>query len=70
MPNIKPLRTEWVTLLASLYLLLGFNMFLWAHLQEVVPAGLTGRWLSLAFATLMFLAFNLVLTLLAFRYVL
>jgi len=70
MLNFKSLRTEWVTLLASLYLLIGLNMFLWEHLQEVVPAGLSGLWLSLAFAVLMLFAFNLILTLLAFRYVL
>ncbi|MCO1624023.1 MAG: phosphoethanolamine--lipid A transferase [Pseudomonas alloputida] len=70
MLNFKSLRTEWVTLLASLYLLIGFNMFLWEHLQTAVPAGLSGLWLSLAFAVLMLFAFNLILTLLAFRYVL
>ncbi|MBK5011008.1 phosphoethanolamine--lipid A transferase [Pseudomonas sp. S60] len=70
MPNIKPLRTEWVTLLASLYLLIGFNFFLWQHLEQVVPPGLPGLWLSLAFAVLMLFAFNLILTLCAFRYVL
>ncbi|MCA4078514.1 DUF1705 domain-containing protein, partial [Pseudomonas kurunegalensis] len=70
MLNFKSLRTEWVTLLASLYLLIGLNMFLWGHLQEVVPAGLSGLWLSLAFAVLMLFAFNLILTLFAFRYVL
>jgi lipid A ethanolaminephosphotransferase len=70
MLNFKSLRTEWVTLLASLYLLIGFNMFLWEHLQAVVPPGLSGLWLILAFAVLMLFAFNLVLTLFAFRYVL
>ncbi|QCI14005.1 phosphoethanolamine--lipid A transferase [Pseudomonas putida] len=70
MHKIKSLRTEWVTLLASLYLLIGFNVFLWQHLSQVVPAGLAGLWLSLAFAVMMFFAFNLILTLLAFRYVL
>jgi glucan phosphoethanolaminetransferase (alkaline phosphatase superfamily) len=60
MLNFKSLRTEWVTLLASLYLLIGFNMFLWEHLQEIVPAGLSGLWLSLAFAVLMLFAFNLI----------
>lgn len=70
MHKFKSLRTEWVTLLASLYLLIGFNVFLWQHLEQVVPAGLTGLWLSLAFAVMMLFAFNLILTLLAFRYVL
>ena len=42
MLNFKSLRTEWVTLLASLYLLIGFNMFLWEHLQAVVPPACRG----------------------------
>lgn len=70
MLKFKSLRTEWVTLLASLYLLIGLNTFLWEHLESIVPPGMVGLWLSLAFAVLMLFAFNLVLTLLAFRYVL
>lgn len=70
MLKLKSLRTEWVTLLASLYLLIGLNTFLWEHLESIVPPGMVGLWLSLAFAVLMLFAFNLVLTLLAFRYVL
>lgn len=70
MLNFKKLRAEWVTLLASLYLLIGFNAYLWEHLQSVVPPGVVGLWLLLAFAVTMFFAFNLVLTLLAFRFVL
>ncbi|MDR2306932.1 MAG: phosphoethanolamine--lipid A transferase [Paucimonas sp.] len=70
MLKFKSLRTEWVTLLASLYLLIGLNTFLWEHLESIVPPGMVGLWLGLAFAVLMLFAFNLVLTLLAFRYVL
>jgi len=70
MLTLKPLRTEWVTLLASLYLLLGLNVFLWEHLEQLVAPGLPGLWLVLAFAVIMLFAFNLVLTLVAFRYVL
>ncbi|TFF40052.1 phosphoethanolamine transferase [Pseudomonas sp. RIT623] len=70
MLTLKPLRTEWVTLLASLYLLIGMNLFLWEHLEAIVPPGMVGLWLSLAFAVMMLFAFNLILTLLAFRYVL
>ncbi|UVK84433.1 phosphoethanolamine--lipid A transferase [Pseudomonas sichuanensis] len=70
MLNVKSLRTEWVTLLASLYLLIGLNTFLWQHLQAIVPPGMVGLWLGLAFAVLMLFAFNLILTLLAFKYVL
>ena len=39
-------------------------------LQPPLPPGLPGLWLSLAFAVLMLFAFNLILTLLAFRSVL
>ncbi|SEP69978.1 phosphoethanolamine transferase [Pseudomonas soli] len=70
MLKLRSLRTEWVTLLASLYLLIGFNTMLWEHLESIVPPGMVGLWLSLAFAVLMLFAFNLILTLLAFRYVL
>ncbi|CAM3780853.1 Phosphoethanolamine transferase EptA [Pseudomonas reidholzensis] len=70
MRTLKILRTEWVTLLASLYLLIGFNSLLWEHLEAVVPPGMVGLWLMLAFAVMMFFAFNLLLTLVAFRYVL
>ncbi|MFK0088748.1 phosphoethanolamine transferase [Pseudomonas sp. NPDC090755] len=68
--KVKPLRTEWVTLLASLYLLIGFNSVLWNHLSEVVTPGVSGIFLRLAFAALIFCAFNLILTLIAFRRVL
>ncbi|MBC3423528.1 phosphoethanolamine--lipid A transferase [Pseudomonas sp. RW3S2] len=70
MLKIKSLRTEWVTLLASLYLLIGLNLFLWEHLETILPSGMVGLWLGLAFAVLMLFAFNLILTLLAFKYVL
>ncbi|HEK1687659.1 TPA: phosphoethanolamine--lipid A transferase [Pseudomonas putida] len=70
MLNIKSLRTEWVTLLASLYLLIGLNLFLWEHLETILPPGMVGLWLGLAFAVLILFAFNLVVTLLAFKYVL
>ncbi|MDM9592980.1 phosphoethanolamine--lipid A transferase [Pseudomonas guariconensis] len=70
MLNVKTLRAEWVTLLASLYLLIGFNTALWEHLETAVPPGMVGMWLLLAFAVMMLFAFNLLLTLVAFRYVL
>ncbi|MEG0965804.1 MAG: phosphoethanolamine--lipid A transferase [Pseudomonas sp.] len=68
--KIKPLRAEWVTLLASLYLLIAFNSVLWQHLSSVVEPGISGMLLRLAFAVLIFCAFNLILTLVAFRGVL
>lgn len=68
--KIKPLRAEWVTLLASLYLLVAYNSVLWSHLSSVVEPGVSGVLLRLAFAVLIFCAFNLVLTFVAFRRVL
>ncbi len=68
--KIKPLRAEWVTLLASLYLLVAFNSVLWQHLSSVVEPGVSGMLLRLAFAVLIFCAFNLILTFVAFRGVL
>ena len=68
--KIKPLRAEWVTLIASLYLLVAFNSVLWQHLSSVVEPGVSGVFLRLAFAVLIFCAFNLVLTFVAFRGVL
>ena len=68
--KVKPLRAEWVTLLASLYLLIGFNSVLWQHLSSVVQPGVGGIFLRLAFAVLIFCAFNLILTLVAFKGVL
>ncbi|MEG1038548.1 MAG: phosphoethanolamine--lipid A transferase [Pseudomonas sp.] len=70
MLKIKPLRAEWVTLLASLYLLVAYNSVLWNHLSSVVEPGVSGVLLRLAFAVLIFCAFNLVLTFVAFRRVL
>ena len=65
--KLRPLRAEWVTLIASLYLLFGFNAALWQHLFSIVPGDGPGVLLRLAFAVLILCAFNLVLTLLAFR---
>lgn len=67
MPKIKSLRPEWVTLLASAYLLLGFNSVLWEHVSTVLQGDGHAVLLRLAFGMLLFCAFNFVLTLLAFR---
>ncbi|WP_136477708.1 phosphoethanolamine transferase [Pseudomonas sp. DG56-2] len=68
--KIKPLRAEWVTLLASLYLLIAFNPVLWQYLSSVIEPGVSGVFLRLAFAVLIFCAFNLLLTFVAFKGVL
>ncbi|MDD0972932.1 phosphoethanolamine transferase [Pseudomonas fontis] len=68
--KVKPLRAEWVTLIASLFLLLGFNQVLWQHVFSVIPGDGQGLLLRLAFALLVVCAFNFILTLLAFKPVL
>ena len=70
MLTIKAVRPEWVTLVASAFLLVGFNFILWQHLLVITAADGRGLLLCLAFAVIVFSAFNLVLTLLAFRPVL
>ncbi|WP_053214410.1 phosphoethanolamine transferase [Pseudomonas sp. Q12-87] len=70
MPLIKAVRPEWVTLVASAFLLLGFNVVLWQHLQAITTADARGLLMCLAFGVMIFCAFNLVLTLVAFRPVL
>ncbi|PWB34685.1 phosphoethanolamine transferase [Pseudomonas sp. SDI] len=65
--KLKPLRAEWVTLFASLFLLVGFNGALWQHVFSILPSDGQGLLLRLAFGLLLLCAFNLILTLLAFR---
>ncbi len=67
MPKIKSLRPEWVTLLASAYLLIGFNSVLWGHLTTILEGDAKAVVLRVAFGVLLLCAFNIVLTLLAFR---
>lgn len=70
MLKIKPVRPEWLTLIASGFLLFGFNSVLWEHLFSITAADGKGLMLRVAFAVMVFCAFNLVLTLVAFRRVL
>ena len=67
MLKIKSLRPESVTLLASAYLLIGFNSVLWEHIASVLQGDSHALVLRLAFGVLLLCAFNIVLTLLAFR---
>ncbi|WP_260955623.1 phosphoethanolamine transferase [Pseudomonas citri] len=67
MLTIKAVRPEWVTLVASAFFLVGFNVVLWQHLLTITAADGRGVLLSLAFGLMIFCAFNLVLTLVAFR---
>ncbi|MES2868674.1 MAG: phosphoethanolamine--lipid A transferase [Pseudomonadota bacterium] len=67
MLNIKAVRPEYVTAIASAFLLIGFNSVLWQHLRSITDDSSTGWALRLAFGIMIFCAFNSVLTLLAFR---
>lgn len=68
--TIKAVRPEWVTLIASAFLLFGFNFALWQHLFDITSSDGQGIAMRVAFALMVVCAFNIVLTLMAFRYVL
>ncbi|TFH82338.1 phosphoethanolamine transferase [Pseudomonas kribbensis] len=68
MLKLKAVRPEWVTLFASAFLLIGFNFVLWQHLLEITAAD--GIAMGIAFGVMIFAAYNIVLTFLAFRPVL
>ncbi|WP_065349299.1 phosphoethanolamine transferase [Pseudomonas cerasi] len=70
MPTPRTVRPEVVTLLASAFLLLGFNINLWQHLFSITSADSKGLAMRFAFGLMIFCVFNIVLTLLAFRRVL
>lgn len=70
MLNIKAVRPEYVTAIASAFLLIGFNSVLWQHLRAITDNSSTGWALRLAFGIIIFCAFNSVLILLAFRKIL
>ncbi|XHF32462.1 phosphoethanolamine--lipid A transferase [Pseudomonas chlororaphis] len=68
--KLKAVRPEWVTLFASAFLLAGFNFVLWQHLFDITAADGKGIAMRIAFGVMIFAAYNIVLTLLAFRPVL
>jgi lipid A ethanolaminephosphotransferase len=70
MLNVKAVRPELVTVLASVFLLLGFNLTLWQHLFTITEFNGKGLLLRGAFAVMVFCAFNIFLTLFAFKKVL
>lgn len=70
MLKLKAVRPEWVTLAASVFLLTGFNFVLWQHLAEITANDGQGLAMRIAFGVMILAAFNIVLTLLAFRPVL
>ena len=70
MLKIKAVHPEWVTLIASAFLLTACNFVLWQHLLDITAADGKGIVLRVAFGAMILAAFNIVLTLLAFRPVL
>ncbi|MCD5995697.1 phosphoethanolamine--lipid A transferase [Pseudomonas sp. CDFA 602] len=70
MPKIRAVRPEFVTLLASGFLLLGFNLNLWQHLISITGSDTKGLAMRIAFGVMVWGAFNIILTCLAFRRVL
>ncbi|MEK1838607.1 phosphoethanolamine transferase [Pseudomonas sp. NPDC089918] len=69
MLKLKAVRPEWVTLIASAFLLAGFNSVLWQHLFDITAADGQGITMRVAFGVMILAVFNIVLTLLAFRFV-
>ncbi|WP_448723264.1 phosphoethanolamine transferase [Pseudomonas farris] len=67
MLKFKAVRPEWVTLIASAFLLAGFNSVLWQHLFDITAADGQGIAMRVAFGVMILAVFNIVLTLLAFR---
>jgi len=67
MLKIKAVCPEWVTLIASALLLTAFNLVLWQHLFAITASDGKGLVMRVAFGVMILAAFNLVLTLLAFR---
>ncbi|QHD00107.1 phosphoethanolamine transferase [Pseudomonas sp. S04] len=65
--KIKAARPEWVTLIASAFLLAGYNAVLWQHLFDITASDVRGIGMRVAFGVMILCAFNLILTLLAFR---
>ncbi|WP_339507538.1 phosphoethanolamine transferase [Pseudomonas sp. RL_35y_Pfl2_P42] len=67
MLKLNSVRPEWVTLIASAFLLIGFNFVFWQHLVEITAADGNGVAMRVAFGVMILAAFNIVLTFLAFR---
>ncbi|WP_024695055.1 phosphoethanolamine--lipid A transferase [Pseudomonas syringae] len=67
MPRIRSVRPECVTLLASAFLLVAFNINLWQHLFAITSADTKGIAMRIAFGVMIFCVFNIFLTLIAFR---
>lgn len=68
--KIKAVHPEWVTLIASAFLLTAFNFVLWQHLFEITASDAKGIVIRLAFGAMILAAFNIFLTFVAFKRVL
>jgi lipid A ethanolaminephosphotransferase len=68
--KIKTVRPEWVTLIASAFLLTAFNFVLWKHLFEITASDGKGIVIRVAFGAMILAAFNIFLTFVAFKRVL
>jgi lipid A ethanolaminephosphotransferase len=68
--KIKTVRPEWVTLIASAFLLTAFNFVLWKHLFEITASDGKGIVIRVAFGAMILAAFNILLTFVAFKRVL
>ena len=66
----KAVRPEWVTLIASAFLLTAFNFVLWQHLFEITASDGQGIVMRVAFGAMILAAFNIFLTFVAFNRVL
>lgn len=64
--KIKAVRPALVTMLASVFLLMGFNAPLWVHLVSITEPNGSGMMMRFAFALLIACAFNLLITLFTF----
>lgn len=67
MLKLRAVRPEWVTLIASAFLLIACNFVLWQHLFDITASDAKGIAMRVAFGAMILAAFNIVLTFLAFR---
>ncbi|HEX8541089.1 MAG TPA: phosphoethanolamine--lipid A transferase [Pseudomonas sp.] len=70
MLNVKAMRPEQVTVLASSFLLIAFNVTLWQHLAAITSGDWKGLIMLAAFGIMVFCVFNIFLTLFAFKRIL
>lgn len=70
MLNVKAIRPELATLLASAFLLIGFNATLWQHLVSITATDSAGTILRATFGVMLICVFNLFITLFAFKKIL